>query len=114
MGEVSSANRIKAQSLKPMYKNNIQTSSKQISNNCQTIQTNKYFHEYQAIKGLQRNSSDSEKYCVLSNQVEANTSDASSPVDEAKRIKNQSNEEWLVEYAEQWAKECETLFQTIA
>lgn len=98
MGEISSANRIKAQSLKPMYKNNIQTSSKQISNNFQTIQTNKYVHEYQAIKGLQRNLNEEEKYCVLSNQVQTNTSDASFLVDEAKRIENQSNEEWLSEY----------------
>tara|TARA_R100001440_G_scaffold44614_1_gene64415 strand:- start:782 stop:1504 length:723 start_codon:yes stop_codon:yes gene_type:complete len=98
MGEISSANRIKAQSLKPMYKNNIQTSSKQILNNFQTIQPNKYFHEYQAIKALQRNSSNGEKYCVLSNQVETNKSDASSLVDEAKRIENQSNEEWLSKY----------------
>jgi len=98
MGEISSANRIKAQSLKPMYKNNIQTSSKQISNNFQTKHPNKDFHEYQAIKGLQRNLNEDEKYCVLSNQVETNTSDASSPFDEVKRIQNQTTEEWLTEY----------------
>jgi hypothetical protein len=47
---------------------------------------------------------------VISKQVSEYTSNPISPIDETKRVQNQTNEEWLAEYEEQWAKECNALF----
>ena len=47
---------------------------------------------------------------VISKQVSANTSNPIIPIDETKRVQNQTNEEWLAEYEEQWALECNDLF----
>ena len=47
---------------------------------------------------------------VISKQVSEYTSNHISPIDETKRVQNQTNEEWLAEYEEQWALECNELF----
>ena len=47
---------------------------------------------------------------VISKQVSANTSNPIIPIDETKRVQSQSNKEWLDEYEEEWAKECNALF----
>ena len=33
-----------------------------------------------------------------------------SPIDDTKRVQNQTTDEWLAEYEEQWALECDELF----
>ena len=48
--------------------------------------------------------------CVISKQVSEYTSNPISPIDETKRVQNQTNEEWLAEYEIQWALECDELF----
>jgi hypothetical protein len=47
---------------------------------------------------------------VISKQVSEYTSNPISPIDDTKRVQNQTNEEWLAEYEEQWALECNELF----
>ena len=47
---------------------------------------------------------------VISKQVSEYTSNPINPIDETKRVQNQTNEEWLAEYEEQWALECNELF----
>jgi hypothetical protein len=47
---------------------------------------------------------------VISKQVSEYTSNPISPIDETKRVQNQTTDEWLAEYEEQWAKECNALF----
>lgn len=43
---------------------------------------------------------------IISKQVSANTSNSISPIDDTKRVQNQTNKEWLAE----WQKECNELF----
>jgi len=43
-------------------------------------------------------------------KMTANTSNPIIPIDETKRVQNQTNEEWLADYEEQWARECDALF----
>jgi len=47
---------------------------------------------------------------VISKQVSEYISKPISPIDDTKRVQSQSNEEWLDEYEEEWAKECDELF----
>jgi len=47
---------------------------------------------------------------VISKQVSKYTINPISPIDETKRVQNQTNEEWLAEYQKQWALECDELF----
>ena len=47
---------------------------------------------------------------VISKQVSEYTSNPISPLDETKRVQNQTNEERLAEYQKQWALECDQLF----
>jgi len=47
---------------------------------------------------------------VISKQVSTNTSNPISPIDDTKRVQNQTTDEWLAEYEEQWALECDELF----
>ena len=47
---------------------------------------------------------------VISKQVSEHTSNPISPIDETTRVQNQTDEEWLAEYEEQWALECDELF----
>ena len=47
---------------------------------------------------------------VISKQVSEYTSNPISPIDETKRVQNQTNEEWLAEYQKQWSLECDELF----
>ena len=47
---------------------------------------------------------------LISKQLSEYTSNPASPVDDPKRVQNQTNEEWLAEYEEQWEKECNVLF----
>ena len=47
---------------------------------------------------------------VISKQVSEYTSNPISPIDDTKRVQNQTIVEWLAEYEEQWASECDELF----
>ena len=47
---------------------------------------------------------------VISKQVSEYTSNPISPIDDTKRVQNQTTVEWLAEYEEQWALECDELF----
>ena len=47
---------------------------------------------------------------VISKQVSEYTSNPISPIDDTKRVQNQTTDEWLAEYEEQWALECDELF----
>lgn len=47
---------------------------------------------------------------VISKQLSEYTSNPISPIDDTKRVQNQTTQEWLAEYEEQWALECDELF----
>ena len=48
--------------------------------------------------------------CVISKQVSEYTSNHIAPVDETERVQNQTYDEWLAEYQQQWILECDELF----
>ena len=47
---------------------------------------------------------------VISKQVSEYTSNHITPIDETERIQNQTSDEWLAEYQQQWEIECDELF----
>jgi len=111
MAETSKGNRLNAGTLRPMYSpDNTLITSRQLpdknlinfpdKDNHQTLIT----PEPQKILGACPNN------YVISKQVSVNTSNPITPIDETKRVQMQTNEEWLTDYEEQSAKECDEFF----
>ena len=113
--DIAKEKRLDACSLRPMFNklefsNKLQTTLKQQPNKIQTRTPNNDLIEDPINTDIERNITTCVNNYDISKQVSANTSNPIIPIDETKRVQNQTNEEWLAEYEEQWAKECNVLF----
>jgi hypothetical protein len=109
--ETSKGNRLDAASLKPMiFPDNSQTNPRQIPDKNLTTIPDK--DTSQTPKGPQQGSISTTcpNNYVISKQVREYTSNHITPIDETERIQNQTSDEWLAEYQQQWKIECDELF----
>lgn len=108
--DLSKGTRLDACSLRPFFSNNNQTNLEQFPNNRQTTTPNSDLMETRKLTVVQRDLTTYPNNYVISKQVSTNTSNSISPIDETKRVQSQTTDEWLDEYEEQWALECDELF----
>jgi hypothetical protein len=80
--------------------NKVQTIAQQLPNNIQAITTNNSVVETSVVVAVKENLTACVNNYDISKQVSTNTSNSITPLDETKRVQNQTNEEWLAEYDE--------------
>ena len=109
--ETSKGTRLDAGTLRPMSlpDNSLITTRQLPDKNLITI-PDKDINQTHTESTQEKISTTCQNNYVISKQVSEYTSNPISPIDETKRVQNQTNEEWLAEYEEQWAKECNALF----
>jgi hypothetical protein len=113
--DIVKGNRLDARSLCSLTavlntSNKVQTTAQQLPNNIQSITSNNSVVETPVIVAVKENLTACANNYVISKQVSANTSNPITSIDDTKRVQSQTNEEWLDEYEEEWAKECNALF----
>jgi hypothetical protein len=111
MAEVSKGTRLDAGTLRPMSlpDNSLITTRQVPDKNLITI-PDKDIAQAPTEPSQESISTTCKNNYVISKQVSEYTSNPISPIDDTKRVQNQTNEEWLAEYEEQWALECDELF----
>jgi hypothetical protein len=80
--------------------NKVQTTAQQLPNYIQAITSNNTVVEAPVIVAVKENLTACVNNYDISKQVSTNTSNPITPLDETKRVQNQTNEEWLAEYDE--------------
>jgi hypothetical protein len=80
--------------------NKVQTTAQQRPNYIQAITSNNTVVEAPVIVAVKENLTACANNYDISKQVSTNTSNPITPLDETKRVQNQTNEEWLAEYDE--------------
>jgi len=109
--ETSKGNRLNAASLKPMiFPDNSQTNPRQIPDKNLTTIPDKDISQTPKEPQQGSISTTCPNNCVISKQVSEYTSNHITPIDETKRIQNQTSDEWLAEYQQQWILEYDELF----
>ena len=101
--ELAKGTRLNAGTLRPMiFPDNYLTNTQQPPDKNQIITPDKDIPQTFDISGQEQISTTCPNNYVISKQVSANTSNPINPVDVTKRVKDQTNEEWLDEY-KKWA-----------
>ena len=111
MAEISKGTRLDAGTLRPMSvpDNSLITTRQLPDKNLITI-PDKDINQTLTESTQDKISTTCQNNYVISKQVSEYTSNPISPIDDTKRVQNQTNEEWLAEYEKQWALECDELF----
>lgn len=111
MAEISKGTRLDAGTLRPMsLPDNPLITTRQLPDKNLIIDPDKDVNQTPTEPSLESISTTCKNNYVISKQVSEYTSNPISPIDDTKRVQNQTNEEWLAEYEEQWALECNELF----
>ena len=111
MAEISKGTRLDAGTLRPMSlpDNSLITTRQLPDKNLITIPDRNVNQSHEEPTQESISTTCPNNY-VISKQVSTNTSNPISPIDDTKRVQNQTTDEWLAEYEEQWALECDELF----
>ena len=111
MAEISKGTRLDAGTLRPMsLPDNSLITTRQLPDKSLIIIPDKDIAQTPTESTQKSISTTCANNYVISKQVSEYTSNPINPIDETKRVQNQTNEEWLAEYEEQWALECDELF----
>jgi hypothetical protein len=111
MAEVSKGTRLDAGTLRPMsLPDNSLITTRQLPDKNLITFPDKDINQSHTEPAQEKISTKCPNNYVISKQVSEYTSNPISPIDDTKRVQNQTNEEWLAEYEEQWALECDELF----
>ena len=109
--ETSKGMRLDAGTLRPMYlPDNFLTTTRQVPDKKLITFPDKDINQTHTEASQDSIPTTCPNNYVISKQVSANTSNPITPIDDTKRVQSQTNEEWLDEYEEEWAKECNALF----
>jgi len=105
--ELAKGTRLNAGTLRPMiFPDNYLTNTQQPPDKNQIITPDIDTPQTFGISGQEQVSTTCPNNYDISKQVSANTSISISPIDDTKRVQNQTTDEWLAEYDEQLEKEC--------
>jgi hypothetical protein len=109
--ETSKGTRLDAGTLRPMsLPDNALTTTRQLPDKNLITVPDKDINQIPTESTQESISTTCPNNYVISKQVSEYTSNPISPIDDTKRVQNQTTDEWLAEYEEQWAKECNALF----
>ncbi len=111
MAEISKGTRLDAGTLRPMsLPDNALTTTRQLPDKNLLTVPDKDINQIPTESTQESISTTCPDNYVISKQVSEYTSNPISPIDDTKRVQNQTTDEWLAEYEEQWALECDELF----
>lgn len=109
--EVTKGARLNASTLRPMrLPDNIPITSGQLPDKNRTNSPDNNAPKSQVERRFEAITATCESNCVISKQVSRYTRNPIGPIDETKRVQNQTSNEWLAQYEEQWVLECDELF----
>ena len=109
--ELAKGTRLNAGTLRPMiFPDNYLTNTQQIPDKNLTTIPDKDIRQTPARPKQASISTTCPNNYVISKQVSEYTSNHITPIDETERIQNQTSDEWLAEYQQQWEIECDELF----
>ena len=111
MAEISKGTRLDAGTIRPMsLPDNSMITTRQLPDKNLIVIPDKDINQTPIESRQESISTTCPKNYIISKQVSEDTSNPISPIDQTKRVQNQTNEEWLAEYEKQWALECNELF----
>ena len=90
--------------------NSVPTITQQLSNKTPTRIANNDSPPPLVIRESQENQTTCLNNYGISKQDTTDTSNPITPIDDTKRVQDQTRDEWLAEYEEQWGLECDELF----
>lgn len=111
MAETSKGNRLNASTLRPMYSpDESLITSRQLPDKILINLPDKDYLHTSTTPALQENLSTCQNNYVISKKVSENISKPIATLIDTNKVEEQTNEEWLDEYEEHWALECDELF----
>ena len=111
MAEISKGTRLDAGTIRPMsLPDNSLITTRQLPDKNLIVIPDKDINQTPIESRQESISTTCPKNYIISKQVSEYTSNHIAPVDETERVQNQTYDEWLAEYQQQWILECDELF----